>query len=111
MNQEGGVPGKEGSRSVRPYSHSSFEFKYLTRYYQQDYWWSHQRLRHLVSVIKSRGLENADEWERLAAICQIVSHTKKLFLYRELSPLFSQASMDYLFNGWKPSGYAEKVGA
>jgi hypothetical protein len=65
--------------------------------YYARYWWSWRRLRYLVSVIKTRGIENGAEWQRLAFICQIVSHRKKGYLYRELSSLFSDGSLSYLF--------------
>jgi hypothetical protein len=60
-------------------------------------WWSWRRLQHLVFVIKSRGVETRGEWQRLATICKVVSRRKKAFLYRELRPLFSPASLEYLF--------------
>jgi len=62
-----------------------------------EYWVSMSRLQHIVGVVKSRGVENADEWQRLARICKLVSRRKKSFLYREFRPLFSQPSMEYLF--------------
>lgn len=62
-----------------------------------EFWLSWSRIQHIVGVVKSRGVENADEWQRLARICKLVSRRKKSFLYREFRPLFSQPSMEYLF--------------
>ncbi len=61
------------------------------------YWWSWRRCRHLVNVIKERGIENANEWHRLRWIFQTVSIYKRAFCRRELSGVLSEASLNYLF--------------
>lgn len=61
------------------------------------YWWSWRRCRHLVKVIKERGIETPAEWHRLARIFQSVSIYKKAYLRRELMDALSQASLDFLF--------------
>lgn len=60
-------------------------------------WWSYRCLYHLISVVKSRGVGTAGEWHRLKKICGVVSDRKRAYLYQELQPLFSEASLDYLF--------------
>lgn len=65
--------------------------------YRDQYWWSWRRCRHLVQVIKSRGIENGNEWHRLARIFQSVSVYKRAYIHRELSDVLSQASLDFLF--------------
>ena len=67
--------------------------------YHERYWWSWRRLQYLVHVVKSRGVENAGEWKRLGWVCRIVSERKRKFLYQEFKPLFSEASLEYLFGG------------
>lgn len=63
-----------------------------------EYWWSWRRVQHLVSVVKSRGVATPAEWHRLRAIIGLVSARKRGYLYDQLRPLFSPASMTYLFS-------------
>lgn len=56
----------------------------------------------MVFVIKFRGVETRGEWKRIGTICKIVSYRKRVFLYRELRPLFSPASLEYLFGNFHP---------
>lgn len=66
-----------------------------------ELWWSWRRLRHLISVVKSRGIENANEWHRLRRIFQTVSIYKRAFCRRELSGVLSEASLNFLFGEGK----------
>jgi hypothetical protein len=68
-------------------------------HYYEHYWWSWNRLRYLVTVIKTRGVENVGEWKRLAGICRVVSAKKRAYLFREFRSVFSEASLEYLFGG------------
>ncbi|OPX71322.1 MAG: hypothetical protein A4E36_00088 [Methanoregulaceae archaeon PtaB.Bin009] len=66
-----------------------------------ELWWSWRRCRFLVSVIKERGIENANEWHRLRRIFQTVSIYKRAFCRRELSGVLSEASLNFLFGEGK----------
>lgn len=104
MTGEGKIPQKEGSRRYRPYYSNPLSpvIKLSEQYHRERYWWCYRRLKYLVYVIKYRGVDNADEWMRLANICRRVSFRKKVYLYKQLSPLFSEASLDFLFSGFRP---------
>ncbi len=64
---------------------------------RDKYWWSWRRIRYLASYIKDHGIETPAQWNRFAAICHIVSESKKDYLYSEIKNQFSESSLEYLF--------------
>ena len=97
MEIPGGVAGVRRIGACPSYNDSSSPGIIKPPKYHDQYWWSWRRCRHLVKVIKECGIENANEWHRLARIFQSVSIYKRAFIRHELAGVLSEASLDYLF--------------
>ena len=100
----GGLAGTRRIMEAMSLSYSSCsEGKYLlySSPYREKYWWSWRRIHYLVKVIQSDGIQTVGGWERFRSICLTVSRPKRTFLFIKLSPLFSDGSIAFLFNGWR----------
>lgn len=71
-------------------------------------WISWTRCHHIVDLVKNHRVDTRIQWYRLAGICQVVSHRKRVYLYRELMVHLSRPSLDFLFDGWQPPAYELK---
>jgi hypothetical protein len=68
------------------------------------YWYSWQHVKDIADRVQTDGIENGRQYEQLREICSLVSDVKKSYLWGQISPGRSPASMEYLFSGWSPKG-------
>lgn len=67
-------------------------------------WWTWARLKHIVAYVRENGVTTPAEWKRLKDICSTVPESKRAYLYREFSPMFSPGSLYYLFGDYRYNG-------
>jgi len=69
----------------------------------ESFFWTNHLLTKIADAIEAGTINSGEDWKKIACILTLVSDEKKTRFYRRLEDIgLSRASLEYLFDGWRP---------
>lgn len=69
----------------------------------ESFYWTHHLLDKIAEAIEEGKINSGEDWKKIAKIVSFVSDEKKTRFYHNLERIgLSRASLEYLFDSWKP---------